>query len=463
MSHSRVLRGFAAVAVIALIVVAGLPAHAQENNEPLPYLIQMLSMVPASAGYVTKPDVLEIQYADMRANEQARPGVPTPASLAALAEMERESRDLWLSNSSRLIGISPELRNVGGFAADMVDYLGLDYFDIDRSLYFGPPPHHGVIYSGHFNADQIIETLTRRTYTLSELNGIPVLCGPIGCENGHMTMAWLPDQGERDPATLRRTGVFAIFGGQLGRQQPIALPPGYTLSATDWRTMHQMTSGAVGAGLSLYDVPDYRAIADFAVAGSGPAGEGLLIQVLFFSPSFFDPEVYMAQLSHAAGEGATADDYRALFEKLGVDENGKPLEGEDLPLYPLGAIVDRQEGVYQVHSIVLVYPTQGAAQRAAAEVVRRIPLQSALPQGGRDEPLIDLVAPEVVLDPPLVVHHPEVDRWLAVATVRNPMPSNEATPESLNHPVASGRLLTLWYRTMMTATFWPVQLTPSGD
>jgi len=403
---------------VCLLLIVFLAASSGQNfsraEDSPPAFIHMLSMVPASAAITDPIEFLQIQYADFRAVEQARPGVPTPADWAAFLA----DKDLWLANVQRLIAGPPDLSPIAAYDAEFVNYYGFDIFEIDRTLYFGPPPLEGAIYGGHFDVDHIAQTLISRTYTTTDLNGFPVVCGPVGCENGADPNNWLPDVGERDPETFRRKGIYPIFGGRLGMQQPLALPPGYILASRDWNLLDQMTAAAAGTADSLYSVPEIRTVADFAVTRDP------LIQVLFFPPI----------------------------------SSGAALPG-DLPPYTLGALVDHQDGPDQLHSIVLVYSSEADAQQAAAEVLKRIPLQNGSLETGDPTPFVDLLETGYTLEPPQVVPNAETNLWLAVATVRVPLPGNDPDPETGKF-LSSGRLLSLWYYSWMMRDFTPVLLSP---
>lgn len=454
---------FLSLVLILALGLTALPTQAQGGDPEAHPLIRMLSMVPADAAIPREPGFLEIGYADQRAAEAARPGVPTPASWADFEAMDEESQALWLMNASRLITMAPDMAALGLSDAEMVNFLGLDYFEIDRSLAFRPG-RTGVIYGGHFDIDLISSTLIRRTYTATELNGIPVLCGPAGCENGGATNNWLPDQAGRDPVSFAHPGGYLLFGGNMGQQQSRALLPGYILSSTNWETLGQMTAAATDSGDSLYDLPEYQAVADFAVETGTSSADRLLIQVLFFPPSFFYAYFFDA-IANNLPEDMSLPDLEAVFERLEIDEMGKPLEAQDLPTYTLGALVDWQEGPDQMHSIVLVYDNESDAQFAAEEVTWRIPRQTAyFMYYPVEQPLLEMdKAIEYTLEPAQAVYNPVADRWLAVATVRTPMPGNDRDPENENRIWASGRVLWRWYESWKYDWFMPTLLTPPSE
>jgi hypothetical protein len=448
---SMFIKRMLSICLILVMIVAAQPIQAQEDDPEPDYLIEMMSMVPAYVGLVSQPGFLRIQYADMRANELARSGVPTPVDFAAYMNLDETNQELWRANLGRLIGLAEDLAIELVFDADMVNYLGLDYFEIDRSLEFGSRSDYGVIYGGHFDVDRIASTLTGRTYTTTDVNGMTVLCGPVGCERGNESGNWMPDLGKTDPLTFKRAGKYPLWGGSVGQQQPLALKPGYVLSTPEWEMMGMMTAAAEKLDASLYDVKAYRAVANFAVSGDP------LIQVFFFLPSYFSAYYFRDLMLYGAGRAGDTDSFESLLRRFGVDATGRPLDAEDLPAYMLGALVDWQDGTDQVHNIVLVYANEADAQQAAAEVARRIPLHSAYPEYGKDQPLIDLAVSDYTIDPPQVVYDPDADQWLAIVAVRTPMPGNDPDPE---HIPLSGRLLLYWYQSLvMMSNFMPVQLT----
>jgi len=394
-------------------------ASSTPQTQPTHELIRLRSLTPAEAAVIAPDGFLQMGYADLRATELARPGVPLPARWADL-DIHSTAFNLWYSNSFRLYyGLAPDLFSVLGFDEKLVDYYGLDFFEIDRTFYFGAPPQGGTIYSGHFDSQRIIQTLTARTYTLTESNGIPVLCGPVGCDKGLEPKNWLPDT-KVDPRTMRHIGTYPIFDGSAGRQQPLALPPGVILTSGDWNQINQMTAATAGLADSLYTVPEFRAVADFA------ATDIPLIQVLFYIP------VYSAV----------------------------PADTETLPPYKLGALVDQQIGADQVYRIVLVYPTEAEAQQAAAEVSRRIPayLDALALLPGNDIPRFKGLLASYKLDEPQVVHHAATNLWLAVATVRVPLPDNNLNPETKSYE-PSGSLI-LYLSGMSHDYFTPAMLSP---
>lgn len=454
------------IVLLVALLMGALPGLAQDDSDPagIPHpLIEMLSMVPAEAA-VVPPDAEEITwigYADLRANEQARPGVATPQDMATMREWPEDTQDLWVANHMRLIGVPIYIQTIRPtghtrLGPEMVDYLGFDIFEIDRVMYLEDHPTLEIeIYAGHFDAQQVIETLVSRTYTKATSNDFPVVCGPVGCEHGDEVTQFLPDQGERDPRTLSRLGAFPIFRGDIGRQQPIAFVSNAMLSSPYWDALDAMTAAAQGSRLSIYDLPDYRAITDFAVAESA---DGLLIQVLYFDPTWFSAKYYAYSVYayiQEYSEDLTSEQMIQLAEELNLDTTA----WADLPLYSAVAMVDWQDGPDQVAHLVLAYDNEADAQQAAEVVTRRIPEQSAFALIGENEPVLDYIELDYTLEPGRVVYNAAADQWLAVTTLRVPLPGSEPDPEYGGIP-SSGRIWWFWQALVKRYQFSPLVVLP---
>ena len=161
------------VVCLLLAVSGNTSSSAQETPEPHA-LIQMMPMVPITILLLdTPPDIF---YADLRATEQARPGAPTPANMTEFSEMDQSNLDLWSATAFRQISTAPDWASLYGLDAGMVDYCGFDYFEIDRTLHFERMPFQGSIYGGHFDSEQVMQTLVRRTYTADRPATVFRLC-----------------------------------------------------------------------------------------------------------------------------------------------------------------------------------------------------------------------------------------------------------------------------------------------
>ncbi len=428
------------VLVLLLALLSGLiPAVAQENKEtPHPFL-QMLDTVPAMAVLASDSNYdLYISYADYRALEAARDGVPSPETLAELSALE-EADDfaghLWRQNSMRLSAGWEEYHTYLRAAAGMMpETVGFDFFDIDRALTFLPPPMTGVLFGGEFNVEAMTTAYTAQGYTLKTVNGIEVWCFEGNCENGLET-----NLGERY--------LGRVFGDQLGRRQPVVTLPETIFSAASFEMLDAWTATYQDEADSLLDVPEFRAIAEAATAD-----DGSLVQVIFFSPAhvavFSNPALLLAEDNP--------------LEALTAGYN-------PFPIYSLAALVDRQEGAEQVVSLALTYASEDAAQQAAEEVARR--MQTFYDINYEDTiPLLEDEARLGAVTTTAVVYASETARrYVALVEMRYPMPDNVRYSLATNEPVdedsdemawvrASGQLIRALLHNIMMRSFTPIMV-----
>jgi hypothetical protein len=341
-----------------------------------------------------------MSYVDYRAVEQARPGIPSPESWEAWQALsESPPGELWSANRYRIASGSADFYELFAFFdTDAIEKYGFDYFDIDRSFSFGRPPQKGTILGGDLDLDTIAAAHAARTYTENDLNGVPVWCGPVGCENGHYT-------------NLRQREVYPIFGSRLGRQEPLALIPGYILNSPSWPVIESMVRAYQDTQDSLLDLPAYRAVAEMLTAD-----EGLLIQVQFL---------------HPFSAGFSEDTTSVLSDT--VADYGP------LPPYELAVLADRQEGEDQVNIMALVHSNEAAATQAANELTQRI---ATYPDLYHSEQSF-IIEHEAIMDAPRLYHSQTADRWVAVGAARYPLPGNEKVGGFYQSP---GLLFIRWYR-----------------
>ncbi|MBN1201048.1 MAG: hypothetical protein JXJ20_04250 [Anaerolineae bacterium] len=430
-------RIIALVCVLVLVVGSAAPVLSQGDDE-VPYLMQMLALVPESASLPADYGGIELSYADYRAAAVAWPEVP---QLETWAEWEairdQEAGALWVAATRRLVCGDPELYQFFmSFDPGAIEKYGFDFFDIHRTFLFGRPPEEGIIYGGDFDLDAIAAAHAARTYTEHDLNGVTLWCGPVGCENGDMTQQYLPGEGERDPETLKLKGVYMIFGGRFGRQQPVGMIPGYLMSSSSWPVMQSLTAAIQGSEQSLLDLPAYRAAADLLTEG-----DALLVQARFLHP--FD-----------VGAGVAADVISAML--TGEDERAQYLEASvaDYGLlmpYELAVMADLQDGPDQVNIIGLVYSSESAAEHSAEELTQRLGAFRNLYTG---DILIEEEGIQAVMDAPRVFYSEETNRWVAVAAARYPLPTTE--PDETGFISAPGWLLMYWYQAYLEMQFAPL-------
>ena len=382
---------------LILLFTAPIVAQDDGSDESAHPFLEMMALVPAD---VAEIETITVSYIDIEALMDARRGVIHPTNAELFNALPRGLRDLWFANLRRIIAnYNPLFVNFTNFFEDMPQTVGFEWFAIDRMMTFGTPPSVGTILAGDFDANSIRTAFENREYEATEIEGFEVLCGPVGCENGLEI-----DFDGRDTSNP--------FGGDLGRQEPLALlDEGLTLfNSPDLAVVESSLALAAGtADASLLDLPAYAMSTAAALDG-----EGELLQVLFFHP-----------------------------DTISVSAEGMDLpEGEALPGYELVTIVDRQEEDQQVHMLLLYYADADNAT-AAAEIVaeRLVAYQEA---EGIDERITD-----VEIDAPLVFQSDDADDAVAIIAARYPGPTDDE---------ASGMLLNLWFREILNRTFSPLFL-----
>jgi hypothetical protein len=418
------------------LLTAALPVAAQEATPPVtpeqPPLLEMLALVPAVPEAIAGTPF--IGYIDYEAIEQAREGVPVFQNWAAfndsLEDMDDSAR-LWMQNSMRIVtGPDFYLRYLRQYAT-MEDLVGFDVFDIDRALVLGQPPARGIILQGDFDAEAVTEAYVARDYATGQNNGVVLL-----------------NRGDGEPGltqSLQTRDVANPFGGELGRQEPIAVTDEYILNSPNDALLDAMVNAFVGYRRSLYTAPEIAAAAE-AVS----IGQGQLLQALFLNPleiAFpgIDPALLLTP----------NPDVEALLQPNS--------EFGPLPLYSAAVLADLQDGPNQVALIALVYSDEATARAAAEEVTQRI--ATLTPRGDDRLPSMLELTEGAQVNEPNVYFSPGTGNYVALASVSYPMPPNVYISNSTGEPLeegdstdnagypASGRLFRLWFDNLMTRSF----------
>lgn len=380
--------------LIALVCLCAAPAAAQDAAGDL---ASLLAFVPADEALA--PGSL-ISYMDYEAAFAARGG-PNPQTAAAFDQIrDTDAWDIWFANAQRLYsGVPAVTQNLLQGYAQSVDVHGFEWFAIDQSLTFGAPPAQGNILAGDFDAEAIRAAFAGRDYTTAEIGGAEALCWVEGCDQGLRV-----DFAARDPAFL--------FGGSLGRREPVALLPGRLLNSPDHTTVAAMI--AAQAGGSLRDMPVYQALLEAL-----PTLDGDLVQANLLD----------------AGDvtGFT------LSEGMGID----PASLGTLPAYALAMLADYQAGDDQIARILLVYDDRTSAEQGAAELGAR--LASFDVNGIYAATSAQVEAAQVI---------PAAQGWVAVAGVRYPTPPNQ--PDDSGRLAASGAVYRVWMQALMRRELAPI-------
>ncbi len=387
----------------------------------------MLELVPASAAELE--GIPRISYIDYRALNAARSGVPTYESWADWnADFENDTNDirLWFANRMRIQSGDPYLVEYIRALGEMPIVMGFDVFNIDRSLVYGSPPGIGSIYAGDFNADAVLTAHTARDYTSIVMDEIIVWCSAVGCDQGK----------HRDMNNLNNAN---IFGGHYAQQHPFVLVPGYIFTSSELNRLEDMIATYQREQSSILTVPSYAALAEAITQG-----EGILIQAQIFST---------ADIGFRPLDASMRVPYTKLLENYGT-----------LAPYELAIIADRQEGIDQVAIVALAYRDEATATQAAEELTSRIAGFSRVSLLNFT-PIIEEDFISGVMDTPTVYFSETTGLWVAIASVRYPIPDNSLYDTETGMPVAegaegrfrqSGYVLRFWMDELRLASFTPL-------
>ncbi len=207
---------------LLLCVFGLLPVHAQEEvQHPLMEILALIPDIPEVRGCYEG-----ISYMDYAAIVAVRPGAAQPSweELESLRNSDDDgevlSAELWLA---ALIGVRSGPEEFPGsllWAVEMREAVGFDVFDVERGATFLCPPERVDLFEGDFDETAIEEAFTNRDYTLQELDGMTLWCGPDGCDQGEIY-------------EFRNRNLHNPFGGRGGRNQPLLMFSGYLVSSPD--------------------------------------------------------------------------------------------------------------------------------------------------------------------------------------------------------------------------------------
>jgi hypothetical protein len=365
--------------VMVLAFCLMLPFMALAQDDASSPLLDMLALVPDNPQ--ARGGILS--YVDYRAVESTRPGAAQPQSWAewnALQEAQDPSAGLWMA---AFFGVSSGPPNFISYLSQfgpMPQLVGFDWFDINRALIYGEPPSTGTVLAGDFDVDAIVAAYQRRGFEQSELNGLPLLCSPTGCDDGLRL-----DLQNVDPANP--------FGGQFGRKEPLLIAPGYLMDSPDYEQVQAMADAYRDDEDSLADAPDFRAAAGIASAN------GTLVQIQFVNFALLSVPFF-------------SDNPDEIAKEAGV-----------LPLYQLAAFAHRVEGEDQIAEIILIYGNEANAQDAAVTLQDRISKYTSM---AIQQPLVDILEERgITLVEPQVVQDEDTGKWATVIAFTSPVPGPE--------------------------------------
>lgn len=420
---------------IALVAALALPASAQDAAMEDPAsgtreaFLEALARMPSVAGGLASP----VSYIDYRAVELARPGAARPASvteLLALREAGDPSADAWFAASMGISsGPAELLTDLFSMGSSFPESVGFDFFDIDRAVEFGVPPSDGLALLGRFDPAAIAAAHEARGYAGTPAGERTLWCGEVGCDGG-----MLVDLARRDPRVP--------FGGQLGRQEPLAVSERDVLSSADLGTLEAMLAAAGGEAASLAAEPAIRALA------LAPSEALLVIQAILLGGDFALPIpdlILGADTSpETAAEGLA--DFAEEAASLG-----------EVPVAEAIAIIDGATATEQVLTVALAYADDADAATAAEGVVERLGAARSLT---REAPLGEILDERGVTSVTgRVTPATPQERAVAVIEVRAPLAGTGSGPTD-DAFAPSSQLYRLFQG--MVYTFDLLWLAPSG-
>lgn len=408
--------------LFTLLCVMVVPINAQEDTATVfdeHPLFEMLSVVPdnepSRAGVV--------YYMDYRAVENAADYIPTYENVD-----EWINGDGWLGFTQRWSSVPIALSS--GFTQEIEripEVMGFDFFDIDQTLAIGEPPDTTTVWRGEFDADSIVQAHLAREYLETEINGVQVLCGAGGCDNGTQV-----NIANRDPASL--------FDPQLGREFPFAIVDNTLITSIGLPSLENAISAHNGELQSLAKAEDFRTLAEAML--NPDVYEGELVQAHVIGSRYLADAINFITL-----EGST------LLPNVDIDAFQDIVSTYgDLPQSELAILADRQEGDIQVALIGLLYDNEVDAQLAVDEVTARISTYSDYLRSEMTEPILGRVE-GAVLNDGYVYESPNTGLYVAVVSVNYPLPEARYDFGDADIPILVFRQ---WVRGFYTRGFYPL-------
>jgi hypothetical protein len=319
----------------------------------------------------------------------------------------------------------------------MPEFMGFDFFDIDYTLEVGVPPYTTMVLRGNFDMDSVVAAHVARDYIETEMSGVQVMCGPVGCENGRRT-------------DLAYVDWANMFDGGLGRQPPFAILPNTLVSAYELDILENAIRANNGESPTLAEAEDFRTVAEAILNPN--VYSGYLVQAQFLPPYYLNTTLdlnnprtnqYIAQSS-----GHHIEQFKRLLADYG-----------ELPETTLAVIADRQEDNMQVAIIGLLFDNEADAQLAADEVTKRISTYFDVLKFARvhdvERPVfIDSVEGATINDG-FVYHSETTGLYAAIISVDYPMPEGPFIVGSENSLPESAVIFRAWILSIREGFLYP--------
>lgn len=254
--------------LIIVLITAVNPVMAQDDTNEVHPLLQMLSYVPD-----TPENRIDLYYADMKTAAETVIGESRDTISEAWESIDGYPDSIWVGWIPYAMP-PPLLQYMGPMLSTLGEPAPIDITTIEYTLAFGRPPATGMILQGVFNNEAIVASYTAETHEIqSRDDDITLLCSIDGCEEGLTTNPQARD-------------LTNIFGGFLGRQEPIALLDGLIFNSADINVVDMM--------LQAYDdrIPSLADSADFQAAIGIATEQGVMRQAAFYAP---EPGVFVTR------------------------------------------------------------------------------------------------------------------------------------------------------------------------
>lgn len=306
---------------IILVLLLGSSAAAQENSSKL---LEMLGRIPAT------PDTMRYAtFLDREAITRAYPGSTRPDDVATFETSWDANKATdpggdvalwWLVYRNAL---DPTAMYAFSALDEIPEVMGFDFFAIQQVMEAGGPPSNILLLQGNFDADAVEAAFLAQGFVLQENEEARLVCHPEGCDEGMTT-------------SLAGRSLANLFGGHLGRKQPLWIGDAFLLSSPEFAVVR----GAINNIRSLADLPMLRAIVNSLEA------RGTVMQAAIYSP-----------MDLMAGDPLRNSDDDAL---------------ETLPIYLTMMLADVMTEEEQQGIAAFAYANRASAETAAAEMLRRI-------------------------------------------------------------------------------------------
>lgn len=395
-----------------LIVILGAASVSAQEEDSSP-LLDMLAKIPADLSAQEW-----LTYIDYHAIMDARPGAPTPTSwseAASILEQEDQEHALFMSALMSYQSGPSEIPQGLFRAGETIDAIGLDLFAVERAIQFANPPASVTILEGNFDTDAITSAFADLDYTESDDAGLTLLCPANGCDTGM----------EQNIATRNPAN---IFGGQLGRSQPVLMGENWLASSPSDTALNSVVAAASDESESLADLPAYQ------VAANAVSAKGTVLQAYFILPATIGSSITDILLMNSR---MTQEQLNAILDRLEADF-------EPIPAYSLVVLAEVATEEEDLTVITLIYPDAETAEAAADVLPGRIENYTSLVT---QQAFSEMLEQRGMTSIETEVAEGE-DRAALVLTFHAPLPGTE-TPEGDSRPQQLGLVYALFVRSYM--------------